>query len=157
MMNGIGGRPLGYCAGALGLVALGWILTGQAAAPNHHGIPTDWTHHHVIFSQPSTDAQAAAVIHDPRYWQQWNRQHFRKTLITGPAEVSHRGWFQGAGASQPDWAQNLGNGANAGAGFYQAKFSFDITSATCASGAAPDYVMFSSGLLGSSSDRKSVV
>ena len=156
MMNGIGRRPLGYCAGALGLVALGWILTGQAAAPNHHGIPTDWTHHHVIFSQPSTDAQAAAVIHDPRYWQQWNRQHFRKTLITGPAELSHRGWFQGAGASQPDWTQNLGNGANAGAGFYPAKFSFEITSATCASGAGPDYVVFSSGLLGSSSQASVV-
>lgn len=156
IMNGIGRRSLWYCAGVLGLVALGRILTGQAAGPSRHGIPSDWTHHHVLFSRPSTDAQARAVIDDPRYWQQWNRHHFLKTLITGPAELSDGAWFQGAEASHPDWSQNLGRGANAGAGVYPAKYSFDITSATCASGTAPDYVVFSTGLPGASSQASMV-
>src|ERR1700756_1849319 len=65
-MRGIRTRSLGYGAGLFTLVAMGWILTGRAASPRQAGLPTDWSHRHVIFSQPSTDAQAAAVMHDPR-------------------------------------------------------------------------------------------
>ena len=149
-MRGIGTRSLGYCAGLLTLVAVGWILTGRAASPRQQGLPTDWSHRHVIFSQPSTDAQAAAVMHDPRYWQQWNRTHFVKALNAGDVGLSNRGLFVTAGTPHADWSQNLGSGANAGAGVFPAKYSFQITSATCAGGAKPDYVVFSTGLLGTS-------
>jgi hypothetical protein len=149
-MKGIGARSLGYGAGLLTLVAVGWILTGRAASPRQQGVPTDWSHRHVIFSQPSTDEQAAAVMHDPRYWQQWNRQHFAKSLNVSDVGLSNRGQFATAGASRADWSQNLGSGANAGAGVYPAKYSFQITAATCAGvvGLKPDYVVFSTGLLG---------
>ena len=149
-MKGIGARSLGYGAGLLTLVAVGWILTGRAASPKQQGLPTDWSHRHVIFSQPSTDAQAAAVMHDPRYWQQWNREHFARTLNVSDVGLSNRSLFATGEASHGDWSQNLGSGANAGAGVYPAKYSFQITSATCAGGvgAKPDYVVFSTGLLG---------
>lgn len=151
-MKGIGARSLGYGAGLLTLVAVGWVLTGRAASPRQQGLPTDWSHRHVIFSQPSTDAQAAAVMHDPRYWQQWNREHFARSLNVDRVGLSNRGQFATAGTSHGDWSQNLGNGANAGAGVYPAKYSFKITSATCAGivGVGPDYVVFTTGLLGTS-------
>ena len=145
-------RSLGYGAGLLTLVAMGWILTGRAASPRQAGLPTDWSHRHVIFSQPSTDAQAAAVMHDPRYWQQWNREHFVKALNAADVGLSNRSLFASAGASHADWSQNLGSGANAGAGVFPAKYSFQVTTATCAGGVGvrPDYVVFSTGLLGTS-------
>jgi hypothetical protein len=151
-MKGIGTRSLGYGAGLLTLVAVGWILTGRAASPRREGLPTDWSHRHVIFSQPSTDAQAAAVMHDPRYWQQWNREHFARNLNVGDVGLSNRGLFATVGASHADWSQNLGSGASAGAGVFPAKYSFRITSAICAGvvGVKPDYVVFSTGLQGAS-------
>jgi len=147
-MRGIGTRSLGFAAGLLSLVAVAWILTGQAASPRQQGVPTDWSHRHVIFSQPSTDAQAAAVMHDPRYWQQWNRTHFVKALNASDVGLNSRSLFASAGASHADWSQNLGSGANAGPGVFPAKYSFQVTSATCAGGVGvkPDYVVFSTGL-----------
>ncbi len=149
-MRGIGTRSLGFGAGLLSLVAVAWILTGQAASPRQQGLPTDWSHRHVIFSQPSTDAQAAAVMRDPRYWQQWNRAHFVKALNAGGVGLTSSSVFASAGASHADWSQNLGSGANAGPGVFPAKYSFQVTTATCASGTKPDYTVFSTGLLGTS-------
>jgi hypothetical protein len=149
-MRGIGARSLGYGAGLLTLAAVGWILTGRAASPKQQGLPTDWSHRHVIFSQPSTDAEAAAVMHDTRYWQEWNREHLVRTLNTSDVRLSDRGLLATAGVPHADWSANLGNGANAGAGVFPAKYFFQITSANCASGGTPDYVVFSTGLPGTS-------
>ncbi len=122
----------------------------RSAHGRQQGQPTDWSHRHVIFSQPSTDAQAAAVMHDPRYWQQWNRAHFVKALNAGEVSLTSSSLFVSAGASHADWSQNLGSGANAGPGVFPAKYSFQVTTATCASGTKPDYTVFSTGLLGTS-------
>src|SRR5215471_9147015 len=149
-MNGIRVRLLGYCAGALTLSVLGWILAGQAAGPEREGIPTDWSHRHVIFSQPSNDAQALAVMNEPRYWQQFNRQHFVRTLNTRGVVMSSTGALDAAGSSHADWSQNLGSSANAGAGVYPAKFTFRVTTANCGTGTTADYVVFRTGLFGAS-------
>lgn len=147
-MNGISARSLGYCAGVLTLLAVGWILAGQAAGPGRQGIPTDWSHRHVIFSQPSNDAQALAVMNEPRYWQQFNRQHFVRTLNT--SVMSNTSALDATGASHGDWSQSLGSGANAGAGVYPAKYSFRTTTANCGTTTTADYVVFSTGLFGTS-------
>jgi len=94
-------------------------------------------------------------MHDPRYWQQWNREHLVRTLKTGDVGLSTLGFLPSDG-SQRDWSQNLGSGANAGAGVFPAKYSFQITTATCASGAKPDYVVFSTGIQGTSSQASIV-
>ncbi len=59
-MNGTAARLVRFGTGLAGLIALGWILTGQAAQPGQHGMPADWTHRHVIFSRPANAKQAAA-------------------------------------------------------------------------------------------------
>jgi hypothetical protein len=87
-------------------------------------------------------------MHDPRYWQQWNRTHFVKALSVGDVGFTNSSLFASAGTSHADWSQNLGSGANAGPGVFPAKYSFQATSATCAGGVGvkPDYVVFSTGL-----------
>jgi hypothetical protein len=87
-------------------------------------------------------------MHDPRYWQQWNRAHFVKALNAVDVGLTNSSLFASAGGSHADWSQNLGNGANPGAGVFPAKYSFQITAATCASGTKPDDTVFSTGLLG---------
>ncbi len=154
-MKGNGAQSCGFCIGLTVVMSLGWILVGEAAGPRKEGLPTDWSHQHVVFSAPSTDAQAAAVMRDPRYWQQWNRQHITRTLRTRDV-MPNVSFFASAGSSQADWAQKLGNGANAGAGVYPAKYSFQINSAACGNATQPDFAVFSTGLMGTSSQASIV-
>ena len=48
-----------------------------------------------------------------------------------------------------DWAENMNSGASVGAGNYPAKFAFSITTASCASDPQPDFVVYGTGLQGS--------
>src|SRR5215831_17175444 len=57
-----------------GLMFIGWVLTGQAAKSHLQGLPTDWSHSHVIFTHPSSAAQEALIGQDSRYWQQRYRR-----------------------------------------------------------------------------------
>ena len=124
------------------LVVLGVVLTGRAAPPAQEGMPTDWSHRHVIFSQPSTYAQVNRITSDPRYWQQWYRDNVpRAQPVDG--EGSANAILDPA--STGDWSENLGTGASIGAGNFPAKYGFQITTASCS-----DYVVFSTGLVGSS-------
>src|SRR4249920_2791688 len=59
IMNGSAARFLRLGVSLSGLLVLGWVLTGQAARPDSQGLPTDWTHRHVIFSEPATYEQIA--------------------------------------------------------------------------------------------------
>jgi hypothetical protein len=54
-MNGTAARFLRLGVSLSGLLVLGWVLTGQAAKPVQEGLPTDWSHSHVIFSPPASD------------------------------------------------------------------------------------------------------
>jgi hypothetical protein len=155
-MNGTAARFLRLGVGLSALVALGWVLTGQAAKRADPGIPlpTDWSHSHLIFSRPGSAELLARVSEDPRYQQQVHR---REQALTLPASV-------GADAFTPavlkangkkltgDWSEDLGSLASVGpvlAGVYPAKYSFSSTVANCGSAAKPDYVVYSTGLQGS--------
>ncbi|MGD0164184.1 MAG: hypothetical protein ABSB39_17065 [Candidatus Sulfotelmatobacter sp.] len=138
-----------------GLVALGWVLTGETAKPAQQepSLTTDWSTRHLIFTRPSSAEQLARIAHDPRYWQELQR---REHALAPPANVVDAvasGFaperLTNAGKKlKRDWSQDLGNNANAGAGNYPAKFSFRGTTANCASATPPDYVAYSTGLLG---------
>ena len=68
---------------SMGLVAFGIPMWGQEAPPptmvgnvQVHGLPEDWTHHHVVFSNPGTEQEAIeagahekwlSVVNDRRY------------------------------------------------------------------------------------------
>lgn len=157
-MNGTAGRSIRLGSVLLGLVALGWIVTVRAAGPYEHGFPTDWTHQHVIFSEPGTAEQAAQVMRNPRYWQQWIRQHMVRKVSAGEMARDEspvvNDTFQHVFPEQSQglWSQNMGTGATAGAGNFPAKYSFSITTANCNSGGAtqPDFVVFATGLASSS-------
>ena len=155
-MNGNAARFVRIGGALLALVTLGCILSLQAARPYQHGLPTDWSHRHVIFSQPSTAEQVASVAQDPRYWQQFVRQKMVRVLSTedGVANADVRPAFtEDSSASSSDglWSQNMGAGATVGAGNYPIKYSFSTTTATCSNAAKPDFVIFSTGLQSSTS------
>jgi len=148
-MNGSAARFLRLGMSLSGLVVLGWVLTGQAAKPARRGIPlpTDWSHSHVIFPRPATDDQMRLVGDDPRYWQQWYRQNTTRVLSEDSA--TSRAAISVEPASQGAWSKDLGNNASAGAANYPAKYSFSSSVANCGSAATPDYVVYSTGLIGS--------
>jgi hypothetical protein len=149
-MNGTAARFLRLSVSLSGLVVLGWVLTGEAARPANRGIPlpTDWSHSHVIFSRPSTEEQMRTVAEDPRYWQQLHRQADSRALSPEVSDLP-AGKTNGRAANGGLWSENLGNNAAPGPGNYPAKFAFNSTVANCASAATPDYVVYSTGLLGS--------
>src|SRR5271165_2798572 len=136
--------------GVMGLVIVGWFLTGRAAQPASEGLPTDWSHRHVIFSQPANAEQAGRVAHDPRYWQQWVRQNVVRVLQDENQDSMRPSLHRVADQkTQADWSEDLGSGANMGPGNFPAKYTFQLTNATCSNAPAPDYVVFSTGLTGS--------
>jgi hypothetical protein len=210
------------------LICLG-ILSGALAAaaqnnsiqPLHFGLPEDWSHHHLVFSNPGSfqDAEAngnferwSEIVGSVRYQQQQmstlNRGRLPVaeplakygTALPGRTSASsHRrlyavwlsfiplgvamigagfrrraAWWLlllggllavtglvGCGADimanetggpdanslTRDWSMNMGSGATVGAGGYPAKYSFNISSASCSS----DYVAFNTGLAGGAS------
>jgi radical SAM protein with 4Fe4S-binding SPASM domain len=112
-MNGIAARSLGYGAGLLTLVVLGWILTEQAAGPAKHrvSLPTDWSHRHVVFSNPTTAEEYARAIDEPRYWQR--QQMYRRNFPAAPvamAPLAKTAPSKFKGTLHRDWAVDLGGG-----------------------------------------------
>jgi hypothetical protein len=153
-MNGTTARFLRLGVALSGLAVLGWVLTGQASEPVREGMPIDWSHRHIIFSEPSTFEQVAQVTSDPRYWQQWNRNHIERTLPTDsamPDDWANVGRLSTKASSAGAWSESLGSGASVGAGNYPAKYVAHITTASCT-----DYVVFNTSLAGSSSQASIV-
>ena len=164
-MKGNSTRALRVVAGLVGLVTLGWILTGHAARPAgsrpaEMGVPTDWSHRHVIFSQPLNAEQAVRVAADPRYWQQWYRDNMvreapqRTSAPSGGFALFQPSVGINAASLQNDWSKDLGTSGTVGAGNFPAKYAFSTTKAKCAPN--PDFVVFPTGLLGSSTQASIV-
>lgn len=160
MRNGTTARLSRLVAGLVGLVASGWFLTGLAASPVTRGFPTDWSHHHVVFSRPANPQVAARIEADPRYWQQFARRNVTRVLSedgSNAVELSASALRNALRSNtDADWSEDLGSGASVGAGNFPAKYTFQITTANCASAGTPDYVVFPTGLVGSSSQASIV-
>jgi hypothetical protein len=163
-MNGLAAGIVRFGAGFLALLSLGWVLTGNAASPHKQGLPTDWTHRHIIFSKPSTDAQMKRVSEDPRFWQQSERRNaIRQLPPESAAAASLRTELAGSKVVGPklvgpktsrvhaDWSQDLGSGGSVGADNFPAKYSFHTSTASCASAPSPDFVVYATGLNGTAS------
>ena len=72
-MNRLRSTPsyLRFLVPASVLVASVFILIGAAQIPRQRvSSVEDWTHHHLLYSRPSTWATAWKVQQEPRYWQQ---------------------------------------------------------------------------------------
>jgi hypothetical protein len=151
-------RFLGLGISILGVLIVSPALFGQVSKESEAGFPTDWSSHHLIFSKPATAEQARRVQQDPRYWQQIARRApaaVQEPEIGGglvpELQLDSRAGSGESPKINKDWRRSLGPGGTVGAGNYPAKFSFQITSANCAGAAQPDFVVFGTGVLGSSS------
>jgi hypothetical protein len=116
--------------------------TNAENGPVH--MATDWSHRHLIFSQPHSLGDGFKLSANPRYVQQWIRRNAEK-----------RGRWHGGRGNQPqtngiqgDWNVYLGNLGTVGAGNYPAKYSFDITAASCTA-PQPDFIVYNTSLAGS--------
>jgi hypothetical protein len=124
-------RAMRLSAGFLTLLTLAWFLSGAKAAPREaHGLPTDWTHRHLVFSRPKTDADWQRVSQDRRFWQQGERRNF---------SFRHKQFKRG------DWSINLGSGGTPSIESYAGKYTLQTSNASCGT----DYVVYSTGLAGS--------
>jgi hypothetical protein len=142
MSNGDALKPrLSGCGpGASRLLILLPLLTVMgpscllAQDEGHIGIPTDWSHRHMVFSAPRSPREALHLSENPRYLQQWLRRNIER-------RPSRHRLHSDLNA---DWSESMGTGATVGAGQYPAKFSFSATTASC----AKDFVVFNTSLAG---------
>ncbi len=127
---------------------LGQTSQGQTSQDSQAVVhlPTDWSHHHLVFSKPATAEQLKRIQQDPRYWQQL----FRRSQAAPTEAVSEQ--QSGSKTSyasknhklKRDWTENIGTNGTVGAGQYPGKFGFDVTHFSC----ADDFVVFNTGLPG---------
>ena len=122
---------VGYCI--LSMLALP-CRAQEVRSPSRIGMPYDWTHRHVVFSNPHSLKSARAVFVEPRFWH----QRMRRTPSPRPVRRRH--------AARVDWSVNLGGaGSSIAPGMSPAKYSFDINSGPdCNS----DFVVFGLNLAG---------
>jgi hypothetical protein len=161
----------GIRLGVLAVLA-GWLISSVAAQqmPSmEQGIASDWSMHHVIFSNPGTEQEAVAngtyerwlkVVNDPRYIFQ---QLKRGEPVQGPAaeavaaiEAQARAEGQsmplqpggigniGNGQLKGLWEENMGTGAKVGADQYPSTYSYG-SSPSCS-----DFAVYNTNLAGSS-------
>jgi len=131
------------------------------------GIPNDWSHHHLIFSKPSTQWQKRALQHNPRYrmQQSWRSNNvftseaFSQALDAKALRLATLRTLLFPQSAKPvpnaktksplhrDWAFTLGgSGSTVGAEMYPAKFTFSISGTPSCIG---DFAVFNTGLAGS--------
>lgn len=156
--------------------ALGIPMWGQeASAPINvggvqiTGLPDDWSHHHLVFSNPGTAEEAmrngtydrwVRIQNDPRYlMQQIKRERAAQSgdsaadavgVNANDADLASLDSGVGPGPAKKtkgrikrDWNMTLGAGGKVGADMYPAKWSFSDTPA------CTDFVVFNTSLAGS--------
>jgi hypothetical protein len=130
-------------------------FTGQTSQGSQAAVhlPTDWSHHHLVFSQPATAEQSRRERQDPRYWQQLFRCSPAKPqeaeldgALTSQLQPVSNASLQPNHKLKRDWSEDMGTGATVGAGQYHGKFAFDVTTYSCTT----DFVVFNTSLAGSS-------
>ena len=137
------------------LVGLTVLTSGKPGADGRMGLVDDWTHHHVIFSNPGTMTEAIAqgryeqwhrTVNDPRYVMQWMKHnHSPLPRFQDP--------FRNSAAPHRDWAFSLGNGTVA-ENMFPAKFGFSLTATpTC----ALDYVAYGLNVAGTTGGQANLV
>jgi hypothetical protein len=145
----------------LGTITVGWIAWSQEVSTVHRRIssPYDWSHRHLIFSQPTTLEDSVRIQGDVRYWHQRERRStsrvFEAMEESDTSSDSSLSWDRRrrrrGHAMKRDWGEPLGVNATMGAGMFPAKFSFDLTTANCGNATTPDYVVFNTSLASTAS------
>ncbi|HTC61590.1 MAG TPA: hypothetical protein VK709_02005 [Candidatus Saccharimonadales bacterium] len=130
-------------------------IRGANAGEEHEHLVTDWSHRHLVFSEPHSLMKRFELSRDTRYIQQVRRKNAERRGLDRD-EWRWRRALEHPDNLHGDWSVNLGSGATVGAGNYPAKYSFDSTSANCAApppgaGQQPDFVVYNTSQPGSNS------
>ncbi len=147
----VGGLPwLGLSI--LAVLTLSSALLGQTSQGSQArvSLPTDWSRHHFVFSEPATAEQLRRVQQDPRYWQQLSRRSQAAApaadldgALTSELQSGSKTSNASKKHTKRDWSEDMGTGATVGAGQYP---GFQVGS----SGSCSDFVVFNTSLLGAS-------
>jgi hypothetical protein len=154
--------PRGRLIAAAGIMALGVVLVARGMNSGHPArvsLPIDWSHRHVVFSQPATALQARQLEKEPRYWQQMARRNaaaLGRVDVPGAEESEERIFAElrrkprkpKKSLIQRDWAESLGPGATTGTATfpqYPAKFTYGLDPAN---ESCSDYVVFPTNVVG---------
>src|ERR1700722_16409588 len=137
------------------VIALVAVRGVKAGEEEHAHLVTDWSHRHLVYSEPRSLMKRFELSRDPRYVQQLRRKNAERRGFDRD-EWRWRRALEHLDKLHGDWSVNMGLGAKVGAGNYPAKFSFDPTSANCATpapppGQQPDFVVYNTSLAGTSS------
>jgi len=146
--------------GGLALI-LGASLLMSAQDVQRIGLPDDWTHHHLIFSNPGSFVDAAIhgryeqwarVMSDPRYtMQQIKRGAIPASPFAPRPDPSNPRMpprifaASGDNSIKQDWSVSMGAGASGASAVYPAKY----TLAPASSESCSDYVVFPTTVTGS--------
>jgi hypothetical protein len=164
-------EKLVLAAAVVALVAFVLVRAVGAQGPGARiSMISDWSHRHVVFSQPDSWVKAWKLQGESRYWQQILRRSGR-TRVPAESELERRRFrFPGFDWRPPqreepferDWGESLGNGGTTGVPLngvnwypvFPAKFSFDVTAApNCAN----DFVVFPTNLTGATGGQASII
>ncbi|MGA2859908.1 MAG: hypothetical protein ABSE40_23820 [Candidatus Sulfotelmatobacter sp.] len=134
----------------LAVLTLSSAFLGQTSQDSKArvSLPTDWSHHHLVFSKPATAEQLKRVQQDPRYRQQLLRRSQTTVpaaglgvALTSELPDSKTPLASRSQKLKRDWSEDMGAGATVGAGQYP---GFQVGS----SGSCSDFVVFNTSLLG---------
>jgi len=146
---------VGLCLAGM---AVAILLSGSPRATGQSelarlGLPQDWSHRHVVFSNPPSMPILLAIRQDPRLLHQWlkfnvhgrmNRQAAQKPEVSDREREDFDRERERDGDPKPekgvDWSVTLGGaGSKVAAGMSPAKYGFDINaSPDCTN----DFVVF---------------
>jgi hypothetical protein len=115
-------------------------LCGQQSSEGHIGLPIDWSHRHVIFTNGASPSVAAATARDPRSWINWAQRSsvlFQRPVGVAPLpRASTR-------RTHIDWAISLGPNGGVPIAEAPAKFSFSASgNLTFPASCNNDFVVF---------------
>ncbi len=145
------------------------VVRGQEALRQRTGVTQDWSHSHLVFSNPGTFAEAARngsivkwyrIMNDPRFQMQRLRQSaaatggFSREMRTGGERAAALVAQQVNKATAPTpseglWSMDMGSSAKVGAGMYPAKWLLNSQDISCGEDVDPDFVVYNTGLAGS--------
>ena len=157
------------------VVGLSVVISGQGTRQPGMGLPDDWSHHHLVFSDPGTAAEALGKGHFAEWYRTVTDSRFTiqrmkrnpaanrpvssglaseaRALLPDISDLAsvygnHLGRNAKLASVNKDWSVPLGTyAANIAGGQYPAKFGFSVTDTpTCS-----DYVVYPTGVAGSGS------
>jgi hypothetical protein len=141
-----------------------WALQGR-------GVPQDWSHHHLVFSNPGAEEDAIAngthdrwlkIVNDPRYiLQQMKRSSGVKTLADPAPASLEQAKTETINKAKPAkrkpkegmWTEDLGAHGQVQPNMYPAKFSFSTVTASCST----DFVAYPTGVVGAAGAAANII